>query len=144
MSVAVDMNRIEALNAMEPEEILAWAESAHGERAAILTSFQNTGCVMIDMASRVAPALRIVTVDPLRLHQETYDFIAAIEKRYGITVERFTPDPKRLQRMISQHGEYLFFDSKEKQEHCCWVRKVEPNQRALATLDVWISGLRRD
>jgi phosphoadenylyl-sulfate reductase (thioredoxin) len=46
--------------------------------------------------------------------------------------------------MIAQHGEYLFFDSKTKQEYCCNIRKVEPNQRALETLDVWFTGLRRD
>ena len=44
--------------------------------------------------------------------------------------------------MVKNHGEFLFFDSKEKQEYCCRVRKVESNDRALATLDVWFTGLR--
>src|SRR5271154_4797100 len=46
--------------------------------------------------------------------------------------------------MVAKHGEYLFFDSKEKQELCCHIRKVMPNERALETLDVWITGLRAD
>jgi phosphoadenosine phosphosulfate reductase len=30
------------------------------------------------------------------------------------------------------------------QEYCCHIRKVGPNDEALATLDVWYTGLRRD
>ncbi len=132
------------LEAMGPEELLRWAVSEHGDRAAIMTSFQNTGCVMIDMAARQSPKPRVVTVDTLRLHPETYDQIKQIEERYGIVVERFGPDPDKLRKMIARHGEYLFFDNKAKQEYCCRIRKVEPNERALETVDVWITGLRRD
>jgi phosphoadenylyl-sulfate reductase (thioredoxin) len=96
------------------------------------------------MASRVAPNLRVITIDPLRLHDETYALMTEIEQRYGITIERFLPDPDRLKRMVAQHGEYLFFDSKSKQEYCCQIRKVEPNVEALRSVDVWITGLRRD
>lgn len=132
------------LNAMEPEALLAWAWEQHGSRAGIITSFQDTGCVMIDMASRVAPGLRVMTIDTHRLHPETYELMKQVEERYGLEIERFTPEPARLRKMVAQHGEYLFFDSKPKQEYCCQIRKVEPNVRALRTVDVWITGLRRD
>ena len=135
---------LDTLNGMDAEELLQWAGKHHGAQAGIVTSFQNTGCVMIDMASRVAPDLRVLTVDTWRLHEETYSFIEEIEKRYDLSVERYEPDPKSVHRMIQQHGEFLFFDSKAKQEYCCHIRKVEPNRRALATLDVWITGLRKD
>lgn len=129
---------------MQPEDMLAWAFEHHGARAGIITSFQDTGCVMIEMASRVAPGLRVMTIDTLRLHAETYALMAEIEQRYGVRIERFDPDPDKLNKMVQRHGEYLFFDSKAKQEFCCQVRKVEPNVRALRTVDVWITGLRRD
>ena len=135
---------LEALETMPPEDMIAWAYEHYGERAGIVTSFQNTGCVMIDMAHRVAPGMRVLTVDTLRLHQETYDLMNQIEERYGITVERFQPDPAQVKQMVDRHGEYLFFDNKAKQEYCCKIRKVEPNNRALDTLDLWITGLRRD
>lgn len=133
-----------ALNAMEPEQLIAWALEHFGDRAGIVTSFQNTGCVMVDMAHRVAPAMRVLTVDTMRLHPETYAVMQAIEDRYGITVERFQPDPERVRKMVDRHGEFLFFDSEDKQQYCCQIRKVEPNERALKTLDVWFTGLRRD
>lgn len=144
MAVIAESVNLDELNAMAPEDLLRWAYETHGDRAGIVTSFQNTGCVTIDMASRVAPAMRVLTVDTLRLHDETYALMDEIEKRYGIVVERFQPDPAKLRKMVAQHGEFLFFDSKPKQEFCCKIRKVEPNERALATLDVWITGLRKD
>ncbi len=140
----LDETSLDALNAMPPEALLSWALRVYGNRAGIITSFQDTGCVMIDMMSRTAPGLRVITIDPLRLPEETYAHIDAVEARYNMLVERFQPNPANLERMVRQHGEYLFFDSKAKQEHCCGVRKVEPNLRALATLDVWFTGLRRD
>ncbi len=144
MALVHESENLDRLNTLGPEELIAWAAAEFGDRAGIITSFQNTGCVMVDMASRVAPATRVLTVDTLRLPDETYAFMDTIENRYRIEIERFRPDPERVERMIDQHGEYLFFDSKPKQEYCCRVRKVEPNQRALATVDVWITGLRHD
>ena len=143
MPATPDETRLAEMNDMGPEQLLRWAAD-HGERAAIFTSFQNTGCVMIDMASRLDLPLRIVTVDTLRLHEETYDLMHRLEKRYGCSIERFKPDPEQLKQMVRQHGEYLFFDNPAKQRYCCRIRKVEPNERALATVDVWITGLRRD
>ena len=144
VNVTADKSLHQSLNAMRPEELFAWALAEHGARAGIVTSFQDTGCVMINMMSRTAPGLRVITVDTLRLPEETYALLDEIEERYPLKVERFAPVPERLAKMVGQHGEYLFFDSKAKQEHCCAIRKTEPNDRALETLDVWFTGLRRD
>jgi len=127
-----------------PEALFQWAVANHGDRAGIVTSFQDTGCVMIDIMSKAAPGMRVMTIDTHRLHDETYGLMDAVEAQYGLEIERFTPDPGKLRQMVAQHGEFLFFDSKPKQEYCCKIRKVEPNQRALETLDVWFTGLRRD
>ena len=145
MAVAEALNELhKELNDMSPEALFQWALSEYHARAAIITSFQDTGCVMIDMMHQHAPGMRVVTVDTKRLHPETYALMDEIETRYGIAIERFYPDPDKLKNMISNHGEYLFFDSKAKQEFCCNIRKTEPNQRALETVDVWFTGLRRD
>ncbi len=137
-------DQLSLVNFMSPEELLRWAWENHGERAAIFTSFQNTGCVIMDIAHKVAPKLRVITVDTLRLPPETYELMDALEIKYDIKIERFSPNPERLAQMVKNHGEFLFFDSKEKQEFCCAIRKVEPNKRALDSVDVWITGLRRD
>ena len=46
--------------------------------------------------------------------------------------------------MTREEGVNLFYRSVEARKRCCAVRKVEPLERALAGLDAWIAGLRRD
>jgi hypothetical protein len=46
--------------------------------------------------------------------------------------------------MVGEHGMNLFYDSVEKRQLCCGVRKVQPLKHYLADLDAWVTGLRRD
>ena len=127
-----------------PEEILFSLFKRFKERAAIVTSGQLSGMVLIHLAAENQLPFRVCTLDTLRLFPETYAFFEKVESRYGIQIEQIQPDPQEVQQMVSEHGEYQFFDSKAKQEYCCNIRKVRPMQRLLETLDVWITGLRRD
>ena len=127
-----------------PQEILFSLFKRFKERAAIVTSGQLSGMVLIHLAAENRLPFRVCTLDTLRLFPETYAFLEKVESRYGIQIEQIQPDSQEVQRMVSEHGEYLFFDSKTKQEYCCNIRKVRPMQRLLESLDVWITGLRRD
>ena len=127
-----------------PQEILFSLFKRFKERAAIVTSGQLSGMILIHLAAENRLPFRVCTLDTLRLFPETYAFFEKVESRYGIQIEQVQPDPQEVQQMVTEHGEYLFFDSKAKQEFCCNVRKVRPMQQLLETLDVWITGLRRD
>jgi phosphoadenosine phosphosulfate reductase len=127
-----------------PQDLIHDIFARFGNRAAIGTSGQLTGSVMIDLAIKSGIKPRIFTIDTLRLFPETYELFEEVEKHYDLKVERIQPDPAKIQKMVGEHGEFLFFDSKAKQELCCNLRKVEPNERVLATLDVWLTGLRVD
>jgi len=112
---------------------------------AIATSGQPTDTAIVALTVRAGVAKpRVYTTDTYRLFPETYVYFKTLETFFGITIERFAPPEKDLSKMIEEHGEFLFFDSREKQEYCCHVRKVLPNQKALDTMDVWVTGLRRD
>jgi phosphoadenosine phosphosulfate reductase len=128
----------------DPQALIGEIFRRFGNRAAIGTSGQLTGVVMIDMAVKAGLKPRVFTIDTLRLFPETYELFGALEKKYELKIERIQPDPGKLKNMIREHGEYLFFDSKEKQEYCCHLRKVEPNDCVLGSLDVWLTGLRAD
>ena len=132
------------LEGMSAPALLRWASEVFPGRAVLNTSFQYTGTAMIHMAMSQGLDLRFATLDTLRLHPETYAFIAEVQGRYGCEIEVIQPKRGDVQRMVERHGEYLFFDSKEKQEHCCQVRKDWPNNALLNTADCWISGQRWD
>jgi phosphoadenylyl-sulfate reductase (thioredoxin) len=67
-----------------------------------------------------------------------------VRDRYGINVEFEFPDRQQVERMMFVGGPNLMYRSVDDRVRCCEVRKVEPLKRKLATLDAWVSGLRRD
>lgn len=142
---SIDQNLAKELESIpDPQELIGKVFRRFGDRAAIGTSGQLTGVVMIDLAVRAGIKPRVFTIDTGRLFPETYELFAAIEKKYNLKVERVGPDPEKIRKMVTEHGEYLFFDSRKKQELCCHLRKVEPNERVLETVDLWLTGLRVD
>ena len=140
-------NLLESVNfdEMDADAILAWAaQNFSVERVMLNTSLQMAGVAMIHLAATAHLPIRIATIDTLRLPQETYAFLRELEERYDIDIEVQRPDPEKVKRMVRRFGEFLFFDGKHLQEHCCQVRKVFPNNELMKTADCWISGVRRD
>jgi phosphoadenosine phosphosulfate reductase len=127
------------------EEILSWAVESFAPRLAVSCSFGNPeGLVLIDMLQRVAPGrFRVYTLDTGRLPQATHDLIDRVRDRYDVAVEVVFPDAAAVQAMVREHGMNLFYESLERRQLCCRVRKVEPNRRYLAELDAHVTGLRR-
>jgi thioredoxin-dependent adenylylsulfate APS reductase len=132
------------LDAEEPEVVIEYALDRWGSNVAVCTSFQAEGMVILDMAWRINPDVRVFTVDTGRLPQETYDFIDQVRNHYGIGIEVYFPDAKQVETMVRRHGLNLFYQAVEARLLCCNVRKVEPIRRALEGLDAWITGLRRE
>ena len=131
------------LAAAPAEEVLAWAVGELHPRIGLASSFGVEDMVLIDMLSRIRPRARIFTLDTGRLPQETYDLLETVRTRYG-AVEVYAPETAAVEEMVAQHGPNLFYRSVELRKRCCHVRKVEPLRRALAGLDAWITGLRRE
>jgi phosphoadenosine phosphosulfate reductase len=125
-------------------ELLAWVEERFGDRAAIASSFGMEDVVLIDLATKHAPSLRVFTLDTGRLHPETYELMEAVRLRYGLALETFAPERKQVEALESTQGYFSFRESVEKRKACCGLRKVEPLGRALAGRAAWVTGLRRE
>ena len=139
--VADLINQLEAKTA---QEVLAWALEKFHPRISFASSFGAEDVVVIDLLARIRTDARIFTLDTGRLHEETYDVMERIRRRYGVTIESYFPDRERVERLEREKGLYSFRESIENRKECCFIRKVEPLNRALAGLDAWLSGLRRD
>jgi thioredoxin-dependent adenylylsulfate APS reductase len=126
------------------EGVLRWALSSFAGTFAIATSFQKEGMVIIDLAARIDPRVRVFTLDTGRLPDETHFMMDAVTQRYGIEIEMVRPDAAEVDRMVAQRGLNLFYDSPENRQLCCETRKVRPLARKLAELQAWAVGLRRD
>jgi thioredoxin-dependent adenylylsulfate APS reductase len=125
------------------QEMLAWALSRFHPALALASSFGAEDMVLLDMLSRIGPRVRVFTLDTGRLPQETYDLMEIARARYG-PIEVYAPEASEVEAMVGAHGPNLFYRSVELRKLCCAVRKVQPLRRALAGLDAWIAGLRRE
>jgi thioredoxin-dependent adenylylsulfate APS reductase len=126
------------------EGLLAWAIERFHPRMAISVAGGVDGMVLVDMAWRIEPSIRVFTLDTGRLPPETYSLFEQVRHRYGIEVEFEVPDAQELGAMLTQHGPDLMFGSVDLRIRCCEVRKVLPLRRKLGTLDAWVTGLRRE
>ena len=148
LAIANYIEFAESFAQRHPREILEFAMREYSSRIAI--SFSGSGSVaLIDMAARIfgkgslddAP-FRVFTLDTGRLHAETYQFIDKVRERYGIPIEVYFPQPEAVENLVREKGLFSFYRDGHKE--CCAIRKVEPLQRALSSLDAWVTGQRRD
>jgi phosphoadenosine phosphosulfate reductase len=124
----------------KPQDLLAWAFSTYGKDVALATGMGVEGMALLDIAHRINPDVKVFTGDTEFLFPETYDLIDRVEARYGIKIERLYSElAPRNQEAV--YGKALWENDPD---HCCNVRKVEPLRRKLATLDAWITAIRRD
>ncbi len=129
----------------EPEVVLEWAIERFSPRIALSTAFQIDGVALLDMAYAIDPEIRVFSVDTGRLPPETFELVEQLRNRYpNLKLDLLAPSAVHLQRMVARKGPNLFYESVEDRLLCCNVRKVQPLTRHLATLDAWITGLRRD
>jgi phosphoadenosine phosphosulfate reductase len=133
---------VEALNA---SEILRMALVALGaDRLALSASFGPEDIVILDLLAGLTPKPRVFTLDTGRLPPETYDLIERVRSSFGIDIEIYAPDAAAVESMVRSKGPNLFYESVDNRLECCRVRKVAPLRRALATVDGWVTGLRRE
>ena len=132
------------LDSQSSEQVLGFALEKFHPRIALSNSLQTEDMVVLDIAWRIEPKVRVFTLDTGRLHQETYDMMDRVRDHYGVKLEVLFPDAAEVQAMVNAKGLNLFYESVENRHECCGLRKVKPLQKALAGLDAWVTGLRRD
>jgi phosphoadenosine phosphosulfate reductase len=125
----------------DPSEILRWGLERWGGSLGIAFSGAED-VVLVHMASETGLPFSVFCLDTGRLHPETYRFIDAVRKRYGIEIELASPEAAPLQALVKRKGLFSFYE--DGHEECCGIRKVEPLRRTLATRAAWATGQRRD
>jgi phosphoadenosine phosphosulfate reductase len=142
---ALQQMRSGELELLGAQELLTWAVKKFAPKIALSSSFGGmSGMVIIDMLQQVAPETPVIVLDTGRLPQETYDLIDRVRDRYDLPIDVQFPDAEAVQGLVRDCGMNGFYESVENRQRCCQVRKVDPMNKALAGLDAWMTGLRRD
>jgi phosphoadenosine phosphosulfate reductase len=132
------------LESLSPEKGLELVSSLVKEEAKFSTSFGLEDQVITHMIATERLPIEIFTLDTGRLFQETYDVFALTKQQYNVPIVTYFPQQSKVEDLLKRKGPNSFYESVENRKECCFIRKVEPLQRALKQTKVWITGLRAD
>lgn len=136
-----DLDRENArLEALGPEERLAYAVETFGERLLFTSSFGAQSAVLLHLWSRVAGRLPVTFIDTGFLFPETLAYRDLLAKRLDLVVDVVRPDIARAD-FDARYGTDI---QQRDPDFCCGLNKTAPLAPRKETAKAWVSGLRRD
>ena len=135
--------KIELKN-LSPQEGLAFISNRFRAKSVFSTSFGLEDQVITQMIASAKLHIKIFTLDTGRLFQETYDVFDLTVKKYDLSIATYAPQTSSVEDLLARKGPNSFYESIENRKECCFIRKVQPLQRALSSAEVWITGVRAD
>jgi phosphoadenosine phosphosulfate reductase len=118
----------EQFEGADPGDVIAWATTRFGNDIVLADSFQDA--VLLDFASKRAPAIEVLFLDTGYHFPETLAYMRKLEEELGLNLTVVEPDVALDQDPCGS-------------ANCCAVRKVAPLNKVLATKAAWITGLKR-
>ncbi len=134
----IDLNQ--TFEERTPQELLAWAKKAFGDKVAALSAMQEAGCVICHMLSTAKLDIHVLFVDTGVNFQETLDTRDRIIKEYGVDIVTLYPK-QTMAEQTQQHG--ILYLTVDGQKQCCHMRKVEPMNEVAGRYHAFIGSLRR-
>lgn len=118
--------------------------SSYPEGVVFSTSLGQEDQVITHLIAKNNLPVKVFTLDTGRLFQETYDLMDSTRARYKIPIHVYFPDAAKVEALTTSKGLNSFYASVENRKECCFIRKVEPLNRALSGAKVWVTGLRAE
>jgi phosphoadenosine phosphosulfate reductase len=116
--------------------IAAMVHDVFQGRIALQSSFGAEASVLLHLVADVAPSTPVIFLNTGKLFGETLRYRDALVERLGLTdVRSIAPEPERVES-LDPDG-VLWYGNPDM---CCFIRKVEPLQRALAGFDAYFTG----
>lgn len=126
------------------EESLWYLSEKYKDKIVFSTSFGYEDQVITHIIFENKIPIKVFTLDTGRLFPETYKVMNSTNNRYDTKIHVYFPKTQSIEDLVSTKGPLSFYDSVENRKECCFIRKVEPLNRALAGMDGWVTGIRAD
>ncbi len=147
MSIATPKLELEPLNQMfessEPERIVEWSVAQFNPDLVVSSSFGAESAVMVSLAQKAKPGIRVIFVNTGYLFPETHAFMETLRRKLDLNIwtYRTRNDPIAY---LQKAGE-LDPSWRNNIDACCAVNKNEPFERAMKELTprAWLRGIRR-
>jgi phosphoadenosine phosphosulfate reductase len=125
-------------------QLLKGIAEKYGDKAAFSTSLSWEDQVITHYIFSNDLPIRVFTLDTGRLFPETYSVLNSTRDKYKKNIEVFFPQFEAIQELLTNKGASSFYESPELRKECCFIRKVEPLNRALKGVECWITGIRAE
>jgi len=131
----------EAFENATAADLIGWAVAEYGEYLAVSSSFGADSAVMLHLATRIKPDIKVITVDTGFLFAETIAFRDELARRLNLNLFIYRPVIDR-EAFVREHGRMW----RSSPDACCAFNKREPFDRAKRELGVrcWMTGIRRE
>ncbi|MBD4684491.1 phosphoadenosine phosphosulfate reductase family protein, partial [Xanthomonas citri pv. citri] len=85
--------------------------------------------------------ITVFTLETGRLNPETLALVEQEKANYpNLNFQLYYPDAQKAAGYDRQKGKFAFYESVELRRECCFIRKIEPLNRALQDADAWLTG----
>ena len=108
------------------------------------TSLGYEDQVITDLIATNDIPIRLFTLDTGRMFGETYSVWNKTLSRYGLTIDTMFPKQADVEGLLTEKGPYSMYENVDNRKECCFIRKVEPLNRALRDQKIWITGIRAE
>jgi phosphoadenosine phosphosulfate reductase len=131
------------LETRDPAEVVDWAIRQFGDELVMSSSFGAESAMLIHLATRVQPRIKIIFIDTGYLFPETHAFMAQLRQRFDLNVWTYHTKNDPI-AWLHQAGEGDPTWRKDRNA-CCAANKNEPMNRAMNELAprAWLRGVRR-
>lgn len=134
----------ELIKDKSPEEALTILAQEFPDKVVFSTSLGYEDQVISHFIFSNQLPIEVFTLDTGRLFSETYSVLNSTLDRYKTSIKVYCPQTEAIEKLVSEKGPISFFESIDNRKECCYIRKVEPLQRALKGKQIWITGIRAE
>jgi phosphoadenosine phosphosulfate reductase len=126
-----------------PEEVIRWAARTFGDGLVMTSSFGADSAVLLHLATREMPRIRVIFIDTGFLFPETHTYAEQLRRLLDLNIWHYRTrnDPFAY---LESAGEEDFRHRRDV-ARCCAANKNEPMERAMRDLApaAWLRGIRR-
>ncbi len=87
--------------------------------------------------------IEVFTLDTGRLYPETHQLLDETTRRYKKSIRVYYPNHHAVEDFVTRKGINAIHDAVEERKTCCHIRKIEPLNRALKGVRLWVTGIRK-
>ena len=123
-----------------PNKIIAWAVENFAPKLGLSSAFQTQSAPLIHMVREVDSETRIFFLETGLHFWDTLFYREHLEEIWNLNIVDLRPNTN-WKNFLRRFGRDL---PETDQDLCCYIRKVQPMQKAVEGLEAWITGIRRD